>query len=199
MNEGTCSVEDCDRQAWARGWCSKHYSRWYKHGDPTKLKTGDIRKPVVIGDHLTVMEVLAWNRLWDRLVEGPDGCWIWPVGKRYGRINIKGQRYSTHRLVWFALRDEPPEGLEPDHLCRTMACANPDHLDWVTAKVNMQRNNAPTMIAWRTNTCKRGHSLLDAYQSPNYPGRRCRICNCEQLRRAYTAKKRHARYLATGN
>lgn len=29
-----CSVEGCDRTAVARGWCSKHWKRWRKYGDP---------------------------------------------------------------------------------------------------------------------------------------------------------------------
>jgi hypothetical protein len=30
----TCSVEGCDREVLARGWCGRHYSRWHKNGDP---------------------------------------------------------------------------------------------------------------------------------------------------------------------
>lgn len=29
-----CSIEGCPRPVWARGWCSTHYRRWYKKGDP---------------------------------------------------------------------------------------------------------------------------------------------------------------------
>lgn len=33
-----CAVEDCDRPGTrARGWCSKHWQRWRKHGDPERL------------------------------------------------------------------------------------------------------------------------------------------------------------------
>jgi hypothetical protein len=35
MSERICSIEDCDKPAFARGWCSMHYSRWLKHGDPS--------------------------------------------------------------------------------------------------------------------------------------------------------------------
>jgi hypothetical protein len=31
-----CAVDGCDRQAYCRGWCAKHYQRWKAHGDPTK-------------------------------------------------------------------------------------------------------------------------------------------------------------------
>lgn len=29
----TCSVEICDREVFARGWCAGHYQRWRNHGD----------------------------------------------------------------------------------------------------------------------------------------------------------------------
>lgn len=30
---GTCTVPDCSKREIARGWCTKHYNRWLKHGD----------------------------------------------------------------------------------------------------------------------------------------------------------------------
>jgi Recombination endonuclease VII len=30
----TCSVAGCTAPPFARGWCSKHYTRWLRHGDP---------------------------------------------------------------------------------------------------------------------------------------------------------------------
>ena len=30
----TCTIESCDKPAAGRGWCRKHYMRWYRHGDP---------------------------------------------------------------------------------------------------------------------------------------------------------------------
>jgi hypothetical protein len=30
----TCKIKNCDNKHHARGWCSKHYTRWKKYGDP---------------------------------------------------------------------------------------------------------------------------------------------------------------------
>lgn len=29
-----CKIDGCKREVEARGWCRKHYSRWWNHGDP---------------------------------------------------------------------------------------------------------------------------------------------------------------------
>lgn len=34
MPKGTCSVAGCDRAILSRTWCSVHYERWRRHGDP---------------------------------------------------------------------------------------------------------------------------------------------------------------------
>lgn len=36
MPNRTCSVDGCDRNAHARGWCTMHYQRWKRLGDPTR-------------------------------------------------------------------------------------------------------------------------------------------------------------------
>lgn len=35
-----CTIDDCERPGIARGWCSKHYERWRRTGDP-----GDADEP----------------------------------------------------------------------------------------------------------------------------------------------------------
>lgn len=48
---GTCTVDGCDRETVARGWCDKHYKRWRIHGDPTHVEPR--HKPVPWTDPLT--------------------------------------------------------------------------------------------------------------------------------------------------
>lgn len=35
MAKATCSIDDCPKPRLSRGWCSAHYQRWKKYGDPT--------------------------------------------------------------------------------------------------------------------------------------------------------------------
>ena len=32
--KGPCSIEGCEAPAMSRTWCSTHYWRWWRHGDP---------------------------------------------------------------------------------------------------------------------------------------------------------------------
>ncbi len=32
----SCSITDCGTRPYAKGWCEKHYTRWWRHGDPQK-------------------------------------------------------------------------------------------------------------------------------------------------------------------
>ena len=45
MNEG-CSFPGCDRGATRRGWCSLHYTRWRKYGDPAAYRLTIYHRPL---------------------------------------------------------------------------------------------------------------------------------------------------------
>lgn len=38
MLNSTCSIDDCNKPHFCRGWCTAHYSRWQRHGDPLYTK-----------------------------------------------------------------------------------------------------------------------------------------------------------------
>lgn len=87
------------------------------------------------------------------------GCWLWdkldhngyPKGVRFVAVTKSNKKIRPHRLSCI-LKHGPIGKLEPDHLCRVRACVNPDHLDPVTHKMNVQRSPFFRRIA-----CKRGH------------------------------------------
>jgi hypothetical protein len=70
-------------------------------------------------------------------------CWIWSRaldGKGYGAVWRDGRIIGAHRYVYEALMRPIPKGLQLDHLCRTPACVNPDHLEPVTQTENIRRS-----------------------------------------------------------
>jgi hypothetical protein len=81
--------------------------------------------------------------------------------------------------VYNLLVGEVPKGLEIDHLCRKRECCNPEHLEVVTHKQNMQRAkwlNRPEKL--RTH-CKRGHPFDEKntyWRKDMKWGRICRKC-----------------------
>ncbi|PLS82281.1 MAG: hypothetical protein CYG60_24755 [Actinobacteria bacterium] len=51
----------------------------------------------------------------------------------------------AHRVYYLRLRGPIPNGKELDHLCRNRDCVNPDHLEPVEGRVNVQRGDAATL------------------------------------------------------
>lgn len=94
-------------------------------------------------------EIVA--KFWARVrkdVPGPldTPCWIWTgfVRKRdgYGQLWFAGKNTAPH-LVSLLLhgRSAPPNEPFADHMCRTPLCCNPEHLRYVTPRVNTLENN----------------------------------------------------------
>ncbi len=124
--------------------------------------------------------------LLDLLTVG-DECWIssgWhnSAGYPYGRENGKDQ--PLHRILWRKMRGEIPHKHDLDHLCRNVACVNPDHHEAVTHGENIRRGRAATKMA-----CKLGHDWTNprnVYVRNN--GRRW----CAECARTRWSKKRVA-------
>ena len=153
MNQGTCSVEDCDRPVRTRGMCNRHY------------ENARLRGSAIPEKDLPLSERLArtgWTVT-------DSGCWEWS-GKRndsgYGIVNALRHGYTGARAhrVMFELHVGPiPEGAEIRHKCDNPPCANPDHLEPGTHLMNMDdmtsRGRSPLAYENRENRCKNGHDM----------------------------------------
>lgn len=115
------------------------------------------------------------------------GCWVWCGAKNttgYGMFSHRGRRYCAHVFAYLLYKGPIEQGLEPDHLCRNVACANPEHLEAVTHRENVLRGCSPSAINARKTHCPQGH----VYDGENLQwvfrltGKVCRVCRaCKNL------------------
>lgn len=126
-------------------------------------------------------------RLSLRVMPDETGCWIWIGAKNANGYGIgqvlrpDGRRSTTtiHRVVYEALVGPIPTGLVVDHSCNVRPCVNPDHLEAVTQRENLQRSTASALaINARKTHCIRGHPLAGAnlYVPPSTTNRQCLTC-----------------------
>ncbi|HET98764.1 hypothetical protein LCGC14_2132030 [marine sediment metagenome] len=113
-------------------------------------------------------------------VDPVSGCWVWNGAKcgrkGYGSVSINGHTRRAHRVVYEINKGTIPNGLQLDHSCRNTSCVNPDHLEPVTNRENIERT--PAVITARTAShCRQGHPWTpeNTYLPPN-GGRVCRQC-----------------------
>lgn len=166
MTSDACSIEGCEKQRSARGWCKFHYQRWYLYGDP-------LREPPS-----------AEERFWTFVSKG-EGCWEWTghiiPTTGYGQWSYGGRpskKSLAHRYSYQIMRGEIPARLQLDHLCRNRRCVNPDHLEAVTQRVNILRGNGASARNARKTHCIRGHAFdaANTYLTPGTGHRQCRAC-----------------------
>jgi hypothetical protein len=111
--------------------------------EQTSMKTipGQMRAAYFRGD--------ITNVFWSKICEanrdaGPASCWLWPGSPStsgYGRLNVHGRSYQTHRIAYCLTH--PEVVLTPDvqiiHLCNTKMCCRPCHLLAADAYTNMSQ------------------------------------------------------------
>lgn len=92
---------------------------------------------------------LVKDFLFNKVVEDENDCWNWQ-GKKvrgYGKLIIAGRSYFAHRLSYWLMTGDIPDGLLICHRCDNPACINPEHLFLGT-----QQDNVADMMQK-----KRGH------------------------------------------
>lgn len=121
-----CTINECGRVSYCRGYCKKHYYRFTKHGDPLGGRS---------------FRGAAFNFITEVALEyvGSE-CLVFPfplASTGYGDFKVDGKRYLAHRYVCEHFNGAPPS---PDHEvahgCGNRSCVNHAHLRWATAKEN---------------------------------------------------------------
>lgn len=124
-----CSIPDCGKTAHIHGWCSAHYHRWIRHGDPLGGKPTPGFREKFIRD-----VVIPYNG---------TGCLIWPFAKQssgHAQTSWNGKRASAHRVICEIVNGPPPTpNHEAAHSCGKghLGCVTPAHLRWKTHAENM--------------------------------------------------------------
>lgn len=124
------------------------------------------------------------ERIKDRIVVTPAGCWEWQGtrdAKGYGSMTVgsrvdgtyqPGQR--VHRIMWLELCGPIPAGMTIDHTCENEACQNVEHMELVTRRENIRRRDDRAGL----DVCRRGHPWTpeNTYVQPKSGRRACRAC-----------------------
>ena len=127
-----CSIDGCSRLAKKRGWCRRHYDRWWRNGDPVATQ---IRSP-----KMSLSEVVDW--LLKRTKRTDSGCLEFQGHRNelgYGQVSFKRKMKLTHRLV---VENSVGRSLKKYelacHKCHNPSCINIDHLYVGDSKTNAQ-------------------------------------------------------------
>lgn len=88
MTNRICSIPECERIHFARGWCNRHYKKWRKYGDPLHTLVRNQDRPCSVVDcpdacwssGYCVRHYTRYHRYGDALIRLPgeslNGCYI---------------------------------------------------------------------------------------------------------------------------
>lgn len=121
-------------------------------------------------------------------IDASTGCWIWTAWRNnqgYGTIGISPalsggpKQVYAHRLSYEMHKGPIPPGLVIDHICNNPACVNPEHLQAITQKANIDRSSHPSVQRRLAGRCIRGHDMTDptnVYMRPDNGRKACKAC-----------------------
>ena len=136
---------------------------------------------------LTLINTDSFHKRFAAKVSPPntDGCILW-IGTLnsagYGVIGLGGRgtgNIRAHRAAYIMGKGPIPDELVIDHLCRVRSCVNPDHLEAVTSRLNVQRGS--TILH---EVCKNGHPRTEENTYVDPRGfQECKLCRRDAVRR----------------
>ena len=120
-----CIIKDCSATTVGRGYCRKHYQRWWKYGDPLYVSYG------------------STEARYQRYTNRSSECWVWTgtTNNGYGRLWDGQRTVLAHRWAYMTYVGPIPKGWQIDHLCKETLCARPSHLEAVPAAENLARRS----------------------------------------------------------
>lgn len=144
-------------------------------------------------------------RFWRKVDKaGPNGCWTWTAAcneNGYGQFNLstaepiragaRTSRVMAYRYAYELLIGPIPGKMQIDHLCRNRGCVNPEHLEPVTARVNVLRGDTFVAAQAAQTHCLRGHEFTpeNTWTARGTRKRNCRTCHRERARIYREAKR----------
>ena len=139
-----CSLEDCDRPHEAKGYCTLHYDRFRKYGDPKKLITER--------HGMTNTKVY---KTWDSMKERCYGSYRHDFAHYGGRGIDVCARWKNSLLAFYEDMGDPPT---PQHtLDRIDSNGNyePGNCRWATQRVqqNNRSSNRKLTLNGETHNC----------------------------------------------
>ena len=127
-----CKIRDCEAVVSSKGWCQKHYMRWFRHGDPLAGATYYANPE---DSFVARTEPLAWS-----------GCIVWTgtlLAGGYGQISVDGGQELAHRYAYERAHGPIQDGAQIDHVCHERSCVNVEHLRPATRSQNQQNRSGP--------------------------------------------------------
>lgn len=134
MRNEPCSIINCSATVVvARGWCSKHYATWIRHGNPTSGNEYG-RGPIIRFLEKIELDGECW--IWTAAQRGGYGQ-FWPGGDREKIRLVKAHRWSFEHYS----NSKIPDGMEVCHSCDRPLCVNPEHL-WLGTHFDNLRDSS---------------------------------------------------------
>jgi len=167
-----CSIRGCGSPAIKRGWCSKHYKRWLRHGDPNYLAR---KEPVAPGT------AKAW--LDDFLLDPPthNRCVKWPFlhyPAGYALVAIDNINHGVHRLICEFSSGTPEPGLVAAHECGHAWCINPRHICFKTQQENINDQFRHGALPTAKLTAKQALEIYKSNEPPKALATRYKVAKC---------------------